>query len=382
MGTVGDATHHDISPHVVDLFCGVGGLTRGLLDAKLKVVAGYDTDESCRFAYETNNEGVVFHKKNVAHLEASELLSHYPPGGVKVLVGCAPCQPYSSLTQKITDEETRTNGRHDEWGLLDTFADLIVSVEPDIVSMENVTRLANKAKYPVYARFVDTLRRNGYFVSENKVYCPDYGIPQTRRRLVLLASRLGPIELIEKTHRREDYVKVAEVIGDLEPLEAGEASTTDPLHIARRLTEKNLRRIIASKPGGTWREWDDDLKVACHARETGASFGSVYGRMSWDAPSPTITTQFYNFGTGRFGHPEQNRALTLREGALLQTFREDYRFVERPEDVTFAGLGRHIGNAVPVDLGRVIGESILAHLKHYGVPSSSPDDLSVTARSA
>lgn len=367
MGTVGDATHHDISPHVVDLFCGVGGLTRGLIDAKLKVVAGYDTDDSCKFAYETNNAGAVFRDKSVADLEASELLSHYPPGAVRVLVGCAPCQPYSSLTQKITDEGTGTNGRHGEWGLLDTFANLIASVKPEIVSMENVTRLANKAKYPVYARFVDTLRRNGYFISEYKIYCPDYGIPQTRRRLVLLASRFGAIQLIGKTHRREDYVKVAEVIGDLEPLEAGGVSTTDPLHVARRLTEKNLRRIIVSKPGGSWREWDDDLKVPCHTKETGTSFGSVYGRMSWDEPSPTITTQFFNFGTGRFGHPEQNRAITLREGALLQTFPRDYEFVERWEDVTFVGIGRHIGNAVPVTLGRVIGESVMVHLKSYGV---------------
>lgn len=349
------------------MFCGVGGLTRGLLDAKFKVVAGYDTDGSCRFAYETNNDGAVFYEKSVTDLEAAELLSHYPPGAVKVLVGCAPCQPYSSLTQKIIDEGTRTNGRHGEWGLLDTFAHLIASVKPEIVSMENVTRLANKAKYPVYARFVDTLRTSGYFVSEYRAYCPDYGIPQTRRRLVLLASRFGAIELIGKTHRRENYVKVAEVLADLEPLEAGGASATDPLHVARRLSEKNLRRMVVSKPGGSWRDWDDDLKVPCHTRETGVSFGSVYGRMSWDEPSPTITTQFFNFGTGRFGHPEQHRAITLREGALLQTFPPDYEFVERREDVTFVGLGRHIGNAVPVKLGRVIGESILAHLESYGV---------------
>jgi DNA (cytosine-5)-methyltransferase 1 len=121
-------------------------------------------------------------------------------------------------------------------------------------------------------------------------------------------------------------------------------------------------RIKASKPGGTWRDWDRKLLANCHRKSSGKTYPSVYGRMAWDAPAPTITTQAYAFGSGRFGHPEQDRAISLREAALLQTFPDDYVFVEPHAEVRFATIGRLIGNAVPPRLGEVVAESILAHL--------------------
>ena len=138
------------------------------------------------------------------------------------------------------------------------------------------------------------------------------------------------------------------------------------MHRCAGLTEINLKRIRQSKPGGTWRDWDKNLILRCHKKETGKSYGSVYGRMKWDEPSPTMTTQFYSLGTGRFGHPEQDRALSLREGALLQTFPEDYQFFQNVENMSIGTISRHIGNAVPVDLGKIIGLSIKKHLKDYG----------------
>ena len=110
-------------------------------------------------------------------------------------------------------------------------------------------------------------------------------------------------------------------------------------------------------------DWDEELRAPCHKRESGESYGGVYARMSWDNPAPTITTQFYNYGTGRFGHPEQDRAISLREGALFQTFPPDYEFIVPELPFSIKRLGTHIGNAVPVDLGIVIGKSIQANIK-------------------
>jgi len=248
-----------------------------------------------------------------------------------------------------------------KWRLISEFARLAHEISPDIVTMENVPNLA---KQKIFKDFVVSLERNGYFVSYSNVYCPDYGIPQTRTRLVLFASRFGKIGLIPKTTEKDKYKTVKETIGELEHICAGQTSQQDPLHRACGLTNINMARIKQSKPSGSWRDWDESLLLPCHKKETGKTYPSVYGRMSWDEPSPTITTQFYNYGTGRFGHPEQNRALSLREGALLQTFPPDYEFIDPSNGgISIKRLGIHIGNAVPVKLAEIIGKSIIKHLE-------------------
>ena len=149
-------------------------------------------------------------------------------------------------------------------------------------------------------------------------------------------------------------------------LKHGDVDDTDPLHRASRLSETNAKRMTAAKPGGTWRDWDPKLVTPCHKAETGKGYSSVYGRMSWAAPSPTITTQFFGFGNGRFGHPEQDRALSLREGALLQGFPQDYQFVPPGERVHFKKVGRLIGNAVPVHLAGAIARAVRKHIESFG----------------
>jgi DNA (cytosine-5)-methyltransferase 1 len=191
----------------------------------------------------------------------------------------------------------------------------------------------------------------------------DYGIPQQRQRLVLLASRLGPIRLLTPSELGLTRRTVREAIGDLPPLQAGEIDESDPLHRTAMLSQMNLERIESSSPGGTWRDWKDALVADCHKKETGKTYPSVYGRMYWDEPAPTVTTQFYGFGNGRFGHPEQNRAISLREGAILQSFRRDYKFSPPDEPISKKSVGRLIGNAVPPLLGEVIGRSILTHVQ-------------------
>ncbi|MDO4295579.1 MAG: DNA cytosine methyltransferase [bacterium] len=249
------------------------------------------------------------------------------------------------------------------WKLLYSFARIIRETMPHIVSMENVPELSDEN---VFHDFVNALIELGYNVDWHVVYCPEYGVPQNRKRLVLLASRLGQIALITPLYNQDNYPTVRDAIGNLPPIDAGEQNEIDPLHRACRLSEINLRRIRSSVPGGTWRDWDESLQLPCHKRKSGRTYPSVYGRMCWDEPSPTITTQFYGYGNGRFGHPEQDRALSLREGAILQSFPPDYIFTDEDHPSNRRDLGIHIGNAVPVELGRAIGISILNHLQEVG----------------
>jgi site-specific DNA-cytosine methylase len=146
----------------------------------------------------------------------------------------------------------------------------------------------------------------------------------------------------------------------------GEVDPEDALHQSASLSEKNMRRIKSSKPGGTWRDWSKTLVADCHKKETGKSYPSVYGRMSWDAPAPTMTTQFFGFGNGRFGHPVQDRAISFREGAILQSFPTDYQFIPPDTEICKRAIGRLIGNAVPVAIGELIGASLYHHLSQVG----------------
>lgn len=340
----------------VDLFCGIGGLSYGLKQAGINVVAGIDSDTSCEYAYEANIKG-EFIGTNVQEVKGDQLVKKYwgNDDKLKVLVGCAPCQPFSTHSNKNKEKE-----KSEKWGLLGEFLRIIEESNPEVISMENVPNLSNQK---IFNQFVKRLHELGYFISYKNVYCPDYGIPQKRRRLVLLGSKFGEISLTPPTHTPSNYVSTKQAIGHLPSVEAGEKIDGDALHWTTRLTDTNLQRIKASNPNGTWLDWDESLRLNCHKKNSGSSYKSVYGRMSWDEPSPTITTQFYNYGTGRFGHPEQHRALTIREAAILQTFPEDFIFSKKDEDVYLTKVGTHIGNAVPVKLGYVVGVSIKQHLR-------------------
>jgi DNA (cytosine-5)-methyltransferase 1 len=332
----------------IDLFCGVGGLTRGLANAGISVAAGADLDPACRFPYEANNHA-RFILRDVRNLMASDLRPYLSGAGRTLLAGCAPCQPFSTYSR--SGREARGGS---DWSLLERFGRLANELRPDYVTMENVPQLA---LHPVFGKFVRSLE--GYSVSWSIVECAAIGVPQTRKRLVLMAARDGDPPSVMATSAAGSTVR--STIAALPPLDAGGTDPDDPLHAACRLSETNLLRIRASRPGGTWREWPVELQVACHRRKTGGTYPSVYGRMEWDAPGPTITTQCFGFGNGRFGHPEQDRAITLREAAMLQTFPRDYAFLPPGQIARFSVLGRLIGNAVPVRLGEVLGQAFIRH---------------------
>lgn len=337
----------------VDLFCGIGGLTKGIENVGIDVVMGIDSDKTCKYAYEKNTNS-IFINKPIESVEIDEIKNCYNESDITVLMGCAPCQPFSNYSLRYNK-----NGMKDEkWKLLNYFAKIVKEIKPNIVSMENVPQLAKKE---IFKGFVNALKGLGYFVNYSVVNCVDYGVPQKRNRLVLLASQYGSIDLIPTTHKTP--VTVREAIGHLEVISNGEQSIVDPLHRASKLSKMNEKRIKQSIQGGTWKDWDKELLLSCHKKDTGKGYKSVYGRMKWDEPSPTITTQFYGYGNGRFGHPVQNRALSLREGAILQSFPEDYDLGLGEDNYNMRKIGTHIGNAVPVKLAEAIGISILKHLK-------------------
>ncbi|WP_414890764.1 DNA cytosine methyltransferase [Pseudomonas chlororaphis] len=334
----------------VDLFCGAGGLTAGLVRAGVTVRAGYDLEAQCQHAYQ-QNDGATFIAEDVTNVTSNDLMQWYRPGRVRLLAGCAPCQPFSTYNQ---GKDTRDDRK---WPLLYAFRRLISETSPHLVTMENVPDVT---KHEVYHDFVSGLESNGYHIWANRVACVDYGLPQQRRRHVLLASRLGKISLLPPTHAGTP-VTVQQAIGHLPAVADGECHPTDPLHRAATLTPLNKRRIIYSRQGGTWKDWPPELVAACHRKESGSTYASVYGRMRLDQPSPTMTTLCYGFGNGRFGHPVQDRAITLREAAILQSFPPEYEFMPENE-ITFKAVGRMIGNAVPVRLGEVIGQSLMSHV--------------------
>jgi DNA (cytosine-5)-methyltransferase 1 len=348
----------------VDLFCGAGGVTYGLEQAGINVVAGIDIDSKSEYPYEENTDS-SFKRTDVRPLSQNpERVARMFPwdSDIDVLTACAPCQPYSTMGHS----KTMSTSDHDKWGLLDDLRKIVEYVEPDVVVTENVLQVR---KDDVYADFVRTLDQMGYDINgdDNKnVYCPEYGIPQNRKRWVLIASRHGRIKLPEPLYTDEsEYPTVKETIDHLPPIEAGEVHESHELHRSRVLSEKNLQRIRNMEPGGDWRLWEREglqhLLADCHKKDSGRSYKAPYSRMRPDDPAPTITTQFYNYGSGRFGHYDtsQDRALSILEGALIQTFPEDYDFFEEFEAVGVKNLGRLIGNAVPPRLAEITGKAIL-----------------------
>jgi DNA (cytosine-5)-methyltransferase 1 len=335
----------------IDLFCGAGGLSYGLSRERIRVRAGFDLDPACEGPF-TRNVRAKFHCRDVAKLEGKDIRKLYRKKSLKLLAGCAPCQKFSNYTQK------KTHSKWQRWRLLDSFTRIALQLKPDLITVENVPSLLRHRRFKT---FLSALKQAGYSTWAHVVACEEYGTPQRRERLVVLASKLGPIRLLTPQEFRAKRRTVRQIISRLPHVRAGETHKSDVLHKASALSPINLRRIQISLPGGTWRDWPKDLVLPCHRKKSGAGYPSIYGRMDWDSPSPTVTTLAYNYGSGRFGHPSQDRAMTLREAALLQTFPRRYSFVKRGETVNVRVLGRLIGNAVPVTLARVIGRSIVAH---------------------
>lgn len=339
----------------VDLFCGAGGLSCGLKKSGMRVVAGIDVDASCRYPYEANHPGAKFLLQDVATLTEADLKALWSPMAVRLLAGCAPCQPFSSYAN------TKVAAANDKWGLLYQFGRLVAETKPDLVTMENVRGLAAEAPFKA---FLHTLTTFGYNIKYAVLNAADFGAPQQRKRLVLLASRLGPVQMPTATHPGAGrWVTVRDAVSALPPIADGEVCIQDPLHRAAALSDLNKQRVRASRPGGTWRDWPVDLVAECHRKDSGRHSAGVYGRMEWDKPAPTMTTLCNGYGNGRFGHPQQHRGISLREAAIFQSFPPGYKFVKPGAQVLAKPLARLIGNAVPPKLGEAVGRALQAAVR-------------------
>jgi DNA (cytosine-5)-methyltransferase 1 len=340
----------------VDLFCGAGGLTYGLMQAGIKVEAGIDNDMQAKFAYTANNPGAQFHHWDISSKNCRSIKKLFRAGKLRLLAGCAPCKPFSKLTSGIKN--------HDDWDLLDYFGRFVRGIVPDLVTMENVPELADRGA-EVFRRFVGTLESLDYCIDWRIVSSAEYGVPQVRRRLVLLASRIGKIAIPNALYPRSTQWKtVRQAIGDLRSLKIGEADPNDTMHVAPLLSPLNLKRLQATPHnGGNRREWPDELVLECHRKKSGERYGSIYGRMWWDKPAPTMTTLCTGIGNGRFGHPEQDRSITLREAALFQSFPRRYAFWPTEEKLNKSAVSKLIGNAVPPKLAKALGKAIIRHIQ-------------------
>ncbi len=347
----------------IDFFCGGGGMTRGLIDAGIQVLAGIDSNPDCRETYETNNHNEYL-QCDICELTPEHLTELFPqlnePDEL-MLVGCAPCQPFSLLRREEFDE----NGNpipHKSVNLLAEFGRFVKTINPAHVMVENVPGLKGKGS-DVLDNFKRMLEREGYQWDEKALYAKDYGVPQNRRRYVLIASRLFEPKIPVATHGNKPdllpYQTVRQAIQNYPAISAGEVHENIPNHRCANLSELLLKRIKATPhDGGSRTDWPEDLVLNCHKSFKGHT--DVYGRMKWDEPSPTLTVKCFSLSNGRFGHPEQNRAISLREAAALQTFPDDYIFHGSVQEI-----GRQIGNAVPVLLARIMGEYVLREHNLY-----------------
>ena len=345
----------------VDLFQGAGGASLGLKNAGYKVVAAVDIDSKACETYKTNLklEPIC---GDMREITGENILERYGlgKGDVDLVVGCPPCQGFSSLRR------TRyPDGNDDRNDLVGVFLERIIELEPKVVIFENVPGLVGEKGCLFFDEYIRAIEKMDYATSWDVLNAADYGIPQYRRRVVVISVRdiKTPPPMPIQTHARPSSVKeelepwrtVEDTIMDLPPLEPGEACPNIPNHVARNHSQRILELIsLIPKNGGSRKSLPEEYWLTCHKNlEDGKGAENIYGRMWWDKPSPTMTSRCTTPSSGRFLHPEQNRAITPREAARFQTFPDDFEF---PEQFTHAE--RQIGNAVPAKLIEVIVRSV------------------------
>ena len=352
-------SHSNLSgpPRVFDFFCGCGGSSSGLQASGMEIAFGLDNDPDAARTYKANFPEAAFIAADIADVPTSALDDVVEASADHPLLfnACAPCQPFS---RQRSYEASPDDDRLD---LLDHLSRFLRRFRPELIFVENVPGLRDGSLgKKVFERLIKALKELGYSTSHQVVRSQDYGVPQRRARLVLLASLLGPVTFPARTHGagalQSEYATVGEWIGDLPAISAGETHAVVPNHQAARLSPLNLKRIQATPQGGGWRDLPSDLLPA--SRKSGFNgFTDVYGRLTWDAPAPALTTRCISYSNGRFGHPRQDRAISVREAACLQTFPLDFELKGN-----LSSQARQVGNAVPALLAQRFGECVASHL--------------------
>lgn len=343
----------------IDLFCGIGGLTHGLFKAGIKIVAGFDNDLSCKTSFSQKlNGNPKFVHADLRKISKCDVVKYFPKNCYKLVAGCAPCQPYS-LYQK--NKSSNDILKHSSYGLIQEYLKIVNWVQPHFVVMENVPNLKNDQYFK--NEFLFFFRKN-YLVDYQIVNMINYGAPQNRRRLLFLGVKKTISKSLKNIFIPNGHIKqgksVFKSIGSLPKIRAGERDKIDRWHVCSKLSSLNLKRIRNSIVGGTWNDWPENLLPNCYKKISGKTFSAVYGRIDPNKPSPTLTTQFNRYGSGRFGHYEQDRGLSIREGAILQTFPKKYQFDIK---LGITAVARQIGNAVPPIFAEKLGKKLIQLIK-------------------
>ena len=355
-----------MSVRVFDYFSGCGGTSKGFQQAGMEIMFALDIDPNAACTYRKNFPDTVFCEEDITKVNTNIITDLIKSCGDDPVLfcGCAPCQPFTKQNTASPKHDKRKQ-------LLSNFGTIIEEFKPDFVFVENVPGLQKvpKDKQGPFPAFKELLEKMGYYLTYGVVAAQDYGAPQLRRRFVLLASKHGEINIPAATHGKDydnPYKTVRHAIEDLPAIAAGETYKCNDLknHRAAALSELNLKRIKASAPDGGGRfDWPKELWPACYTRtnekgDVHSGHTDCYGRLWWDKPAPGLTTRCISYSNGRFGHPEQDRAISVREAARLQGFTDDFEF-----NGNLNSMAKQIGNAVPVDLAFAMGRQFIEHIE-------------------
>lgn len=361
------------TPTAIDLFAGAGGLSLGLRRAGFNVAAAVEVDPESANTYQANHPETKALVQDIRSVTAEDIRT-IVNGPLDLLAGCAPCQGFCSLTRKYKD---RQDPRND---LVLVMADLVKQLAPSLVLMENVPGLLTRGR-SVFNRFLAVLKGAGYQASYAVLQMADFGVPQYRRRLVLVAGKGFAVSLPPPTHEkqpekestRQEWVTVRTALGKrrapvtLPVSQRSGGPRAHDWHVVSELQPQTKRRLKAAIPGETWLGWKDSVRPSCH-RGGYKGFTNTYGRMSWDSVAPTITGGCITPCKGRFGHPDRRRyTISVREASLLQSFPEDYAFVT--ESVSSACS--QIGNAVPPLFAEAAGRHLTQQLQEHRSPRAN-----------
>ena len=332
--------------NAIDLFSGCGGLSEGLKQAGFNVIAGVEVDKNAAKAYRMNHKTTVLFEDDIRNLDAAKILKLLKGKPLHLLAGCPPCQGFSSL-RKMNRKSAVRDKRN---GLIGEYYRLVEELNPLTIMLENVPGIVD---YTLFQSIIRKLKKLGYSIAYRVVNVADYSVPQRRKRLVLVGSKLGKLDLAKK---RKNLVTVKQALWKLKKNgKVDKLQDIYPKHTAR------IQKMISliPKDGGSRKDLPKRYKLECHTKKN-VGFSDIYGRLRWDAVSSTITGGCLKPSKGRFLHPEEDRCISAREAALLQTFPVRYKF---PTDITRDTLALLIGNALPPKFSRIQAENIFRHIK-------------------
>ena len=356
----------NIPIRVFDFFSGCGGTSLGFHESGIEHALAVDSCPDAVGTFKKNFKGASVINEPIEVVSAERINAYYScESEVKLFCGCPPCQPFTKQKTNSKQELSEDN-RH---GLLGHFSSIVHDCLPELVFVENVPgfRSVSVENHNPFSHLVDQLDRDGYNIDYGIIFAQDYGVPQVRRRLVLVASLLGKIALPEPTHGRDRnvaYRTVRDAIEDLPTIKQGTEHPDEqkyPNHRAAALSDLNLKRIRKTHENGR-RDWPESLLPKCYTlKENGKRYNGhsdCYTRLAWDEPAPGLTTRCISYSNGRFGHPKQDRAISVREAARLQGFPDSFEFTG-----SLASMARQIGNAVPVPVAKAFGLHFNDHVK-------------------